>query len=212
MAHFQAAAEAMTAEVNAWLDTCADARPGPTQVQQANDLGVPACHVWETPCGALPTHENIRPLELIERWQRDACAVCSMPAAVLDHCHSTGLVRGLLCRGCNVSEGRSYGSPLFVAYRLRPPAVLLGTTELYSSSWTGTASPKAGVSVPDSPAAAARALHREAVIALTTTEDPEGSEIRARLAAMSMDVIGPAIARWTKKETANAPTTPGSST
>ena len=42
--------------------------------------------------------------------QRGACAICHRPPAtdkrlVVDHCHSTGHVRALLCSQCNVAIG-----------------------------------------------------------------------------------------------------------
>lgn len=42
--------------------------------------------------------------------QDGGCGVCETPepvpeALVIDHCHQTGLVRGLLCPGCNVALG-----------------------------------------------------------------------------------------------------------
>jgi hypothetical protein len=34
------------------------------------------------------------------------CACCGLkPAAVPDHCHVTGVLRGFLCQGCNVGIG-----------------------------------------------------------------------------------------------------------
>lgn len=45
--------------------------------------------------------------EMLEK-QEGRCAICDVPEAEqyksvfhVDHCHSTGAVRGLLCRGCN---------------------------------------------------------------------------------------------------------------
>lgn len=53
-------------------------------------------------------------LDLFAR-QNHACAVCQRPLVlfssaksekpVVDHCHSTGKVRGILCYGCNVALG-----------------------------------------------------------------------------------------------------------
>ena len=46
--------------------------------------------------------------------QSGKCAICSEPmdprgrrktAVAVDHCHDTGVVRGLLCRGCNTGIG-----------------------------------------------------------------------------------------------------------
>ncbi len=46
--------------------------------------------------------------ELLER-QGNCCAICGKPEfgqrLAIDHCHSTGIVRGLLCIHCNLSLG-----------------------------------------------------------------------------------------------------------
>lgn len=43
-------------------------------------------------------------------WQEGRCAMCGYDRErmVRDHCHMTGLVRGLLCSGCNTNEGTSF--------------------------------------------------------------------------------------------------------
>jgi len=52
--------------------------------------------------------------------QGGVCAIClTHPARpVVDHCHDTGAVRGILCRGCNFKLG-AIDSPGFLAAALR---------------------------------------------------------------------------------------------
>jgi hypothetical protein len=50
-------------------------------------------------------------------------------------------VRGLLCRSCNGVEGHS-GDLLFVQYRERPPAAILGFNVTYNSPIHGWAKPE----------------------------------------------------------------------
>jgi hypothetical protein len=85
--------------------------------------------------------------EFICEWQQDRCAICaaSSPRLELDHDHGTGLIRGWLCRSCNQAEGRR-SDAVFVMYRERPPAVMLGVREVYTSIW--------GPSQPAGPAVA----------------------------------------------------------
>ena len=47
-------------------------------------------------------------VEQLRNQQGEKCAICRAPLADrpnVDHCHSTGKVRGLLCRPCNLSLG-----------------------------------------------------------------------------------------------------------
>ena len=64
--------------------------------------------------------------------------MCSATRArlLVDHCHKTGLVRGLLCTSCNTAEAHS-DAPAFAAYRRRPPAVMLKVEQQYGSPWDG---------------------------------------------------------------------------
>lgn len=61
---------------------------------------------------------------------RCAICACNVDRLVNDHHHASGLLRGRLCLGCNVAEGRG-DHPLFEAYRRRPPAVILGYRQFY---------------------------------------------------------------------------------
>lgn len=69
------------------------------------------------------------------RWYAfhdDRCAICGSTPRRLsnDHDHATGLVRGLLCRSCNLREGHGWDG-VFELYRQRPPAVILGYRGYY---------------------------------------------------------------------------------
>lgn len=57
-------------------------------------------------------------------------------ALYLDHDHVSGLIRGLLCWGCNAAEGRSATRAYrYLAYRERNPAVILGFAVPYFSTF-----------------------------------------------------------------------------
>lgn len=67
---------------------------------------------------------SVEEIEVIRQCQNDLCAICSAPAPTdLDHCHSSGRVRWLLCRHCNRGLGAFRDSPEF----LRKAAELLET-------------------------------------------------------------------------------------
>lgn len=93
---------------------------------------------WELPTEAerKPLYPN-DPSGVLWKWQAGRCAICGHvdPPLCLDHCHVTGLTRGLLCRPCNFAEGGSH-HPAFLAWRAgRNPARLLGVEDQYVPSW-----------------------------------------------------------------------------
>lgn len=67
----------------------------------------------------------------LRTWQAGRCAWCGFEdSLVRDHCHRTGLIRGLLCRGCNSHEGLSYEP--WVAWREGDNAArAIGHFEIY---------------------------------------------------------------------------------
>lgn len=119
-----------------WLGATTEGRPTFAEAELLDRQGIPSCRVWRVPEGEVPPH--LSATQAIRRWQAGACAMCSAsPERLLvDHCHRTGLVRGLLCTSCNTAEGLT-SSPAFAAYRERPPAVMLGVEEQYGSVWDG---------------------------------------------------------------------------
>lgn len=57
-----------------------------------------------------------------------SCAICRKPCQTgrrlaIDHCHQTGIIRGLLCQGCNTGLGKFQDDPALLnaaaAYLLR---------------------------------------------------------------------------------------------
>lgn len=76
----------------------------------------------------------------LSEWQDGRCAWCGtdMWALVTDHCHETGLVRGLLCAGCNVREGTSRHAAWSPWRGGDTPAQALGHFEVYRSPGGGT--------------------------------------------------------------------------
>lgn len=120
----------------AWLADSTRGRPTFAEAELLDLKGIPSCHAWQVPEGAVPDH--LSPTDALRRWQAGACAMCSARrgSLVVDHCHTTGLIRGLLCRSCNAAEPHS-SAPSFAAYRSRPPAVMLQVEEQYGSPWDG---------------------------------------------------------------------------
>ena len=98
---------------------------------------VPAFAFWLMP-DEDPQYEDWPHSTPLRAWQRGRCAMCQPTDwfdrdLVEDHDHDTGLIRGLLCRGCNTSEPHN-NSPAFVAWRAGfTPMVMLGIEEVYQS-------------------------------------------------------------------------------
>lgn len=120
----------------AWLGVTAQDRPTFAEAELLDRQGIPSCHAWEVPVGEVPVH--LSATDALRRWQAGACAMCSASRSrlLVDHCHKSGLIRGLLCASCNTAEVHS-DAESFAAYRARPPSVLLGVEERYGSAWDG---------------------------------------------------------------------------
>ncbi|MFG2400838.1 endonuclease domain-containing protein [Streptomyces lydicus] len=119
-----------------WVGSTATGRPTFAEAQQLDRQGIPSCHAWKVPGEAVPSH--LSAAAALRLWQADACALCSASRRrlLVDHCHRTGLIRGLLCTSCNTAEAHS-GAAAFAAYRERPPTAMLGIKEQYGSAWDG---------------------------------------------------------------------------
>lgn len=60
---------------------------------------------------------------LLRDVQGNKCIICkSNEYLIEDHCHKTGMVRGLLCRGCNITEGKMINEEPWITYRKYHPA------------------------------------------------------------------------------------------
>lgn len=121
-----------------WLGMALEGRPSFAEAERLEHEGIPACHRWEVP--RVPAPDHLTCTCALRKWQAGSCAVCSASRGrlLVDHCHATGLVRGLLCSSCNTAEGVG-AARVFTAYRSRPPAVMLGLEEQYGSVWDGFA-------------------------------------------------------------------------
>lgn len=119
-----------------WLGSTTCGRPTFAEAELLDRQGIPSCHVWQVPESDVPPH--LSATDALRRWQAGACAMCSARRGrlLVDHCHRTGKVRGLLCTSCNTAEGLGRAGA-FAAYRSRPPAVMLGVEEQYGSAWDG---------------------------------------------------------------------------
>jgi hypothetical protein len=136
-----------------WLGGATEGRPDFAAAELLDRQGIPSCHAWRVPEGEAPFH--LSATQALRRWQAGECAMCSTSGGrlLVDHCHRTGLIRGLLCTSCNTAEGLT-SSPAFAAYRERPPAVMLGIEEQYGSPW--------GEEIPPSDASPEERIQRNA--------------------------------------------------
>lgn len=67
---------------------------------------------------------SIEEYEAIHKSQNDLCKICGLPetrgqgaikgALSVDHDHTTGKVRGLLCKGCNIALGEFKHDPVLM--------------------------------------------------------------------------------------------------
>jgi hypothetical protein len=80
--------------------------------------GNPEKHAAEHRRGNLKRRYGITPedYDYLSATQSGACAVCHQPCPSgwrlsIDHCHRTNLVRGLLCRDCNLAAGKLNEDP-----------------------------------------------------------------------------------------------------
>ena len=54
---------------------------------------------------------GVEDYEEMYKKQNECCAICGIKKKTyldVDHCHTTGKVRGLLCRNCNTGIGKFY--------------------------------------------------------------------------------------------------------
>ena len=85
--------------------------------------------------------------ELLYERQRRRCAICEKPfsrsrPANVDHDHSTGLVRGLLCSYCNQTIGYLHEDDLWLdaaVHHLRYPAARYAIGHVYTPDSPGAA-------------------------------------------------------------------------
>lgn len=77
---------------------------------------------------------------LLLEWQDGRCGLCGSRRGrqVMDHSHKSSLIRGRLCIGCNIYEGKAPDVDEVWGYRRRPPSLAL------SNQSPGVTSPRSG--------------------------------------------------------------------
>jgi len=139
-------------------------------------------HCWSIPLARRPVPATITALT---EWQGQLCAVCAdIGPLVVDHCHDTGMVRGLLCPSCNGLEPG--GGLVFDRYRFAPPTVLCSVSIDYTSPWPPAKAPDPSLYLgPRCPAQAAAMLESLEVTPPAVVARPidAGAATRASMAA-----------------------------
>jgi hypothetical protein len=104
----------------------------------------PECWKWPVPDlshlhGKEPLAVEKKAEKTLKKWQAGRCAMCgNIESLLTDHDHKTGLIRGLLCRSCNITEGVQHGADMpLERYRNRSPAMILGITVRYFDHFHG---------------------------------------------------------------------------
>ena len=111
---------------SAYCASCANER---RRVRGRNRQGDPLARKH-----ALWNRYRLRPEDVarMREQQGDVCAICKnvMIKACIDHCHSTGKVRGILCHKCNIKLGAIEDTNYLnnaKSYLLNPPAEMVLT-------------------------------------------------------------------------------------
>lgn len=92
-------------------------------------MNAPAWTKWPTPDAGTDLFD----------WQAGRCAWCGYPSPLVrDHCHRIGLVRGYLCHGCNLAEGRASGIEWEKWRAGHNPANAVGEYEVYVDQFGAT--------------------------------------------------------------------------
>jgi len=92
-----------------------------------NRLSTSGLHTWCKVCSNLQAvirNYGLSPedYQQLRNEQDDQCAICGdffVSTPHVDHCHTTGEVRGLLCRSCNSLLGHAKDSPNILKKAIR---------------------------------------------------------------------------------------------
>lgn len=98
---------------------------------------LPAFTRWADPSEPIETLDDLRD------WHEQRCAYCGWQAHIFDtdHDHATGVIRGFLCRGCNLLIGKfpepiDFG-PYWEWMSGNTPAERFGIQDVYLKPQTG---------------------------------------------------------------------------